>query len=119
MHLLISQHTPGRFMPEHEVVALNANFTKWKQERAAGLIGTEPFLYYSVEQITKQYGLTDEQVRYGITDHPNDGGIDAIYCLAGKNHALLRDDIDIKIGAADALRIMIFQVRVLAFGDRL
>ncbi len=47
-------------MPEHEVVALNANL-------AAGLTSIEPFLYYSVEQFTKQYGLTDEQERYGIT----------------------------------------------------
>jgi len=98
-------------MPEHDVVALNANFKTWCKERASGLTTIEPFLYYTVEHITKQYNLTDEQVQYGITDHPNDGGVDAIYCLAGKTNVLLRDDISTKITSADTVRIMVFQVK--------
>lgn len=67
-------------MSQHDVLALNANFENWKKERTSG-ITVEPFLYYSVEHITKLYNLTDDQVRYGITDRANDGGIDALYCL--------------------------------------
>ena len=98
-------------MPEHDVIAINANFEAWKRARASGLKNIEPFLYYAVEHITKQYNLTDEQVQYGITDHGNNGGIDAIYCLAGKTNVLLRDDIDSKISSADTIRIIVFQVK--------
>lgn len=98
-------------MPEHDVVALNANFETWQKDRALGLKTIEPFLYYAVEHITKQYNLTDEQVQYGITDAPNDGGIDALYCLAGKTNVLIRDDMSIKFGSADTIRIMVFQVK--------
>lgn len=96
-------------MSQHEVLALNANFQNWKNTRAAGLGETEPFLYYSVEHITKQYGLTDEEVSYGITDHPNDGGIDAIYCMAGKKNILIRDDVATRIDGAETIRILLFQ----------
>lgn len=98
-------------MAEHEVVSLNANFEDWKKDRAVGLKSVEPFLYYAVEHITKQYNLLDEDVQYGITDDPNDGGIDAIYCLAGKRNVLLREGVSTKIASADAIRIMVFQVK--------
>jgi hypothetical protein len=64
-------------MPEHHVISLQTNFERWQKERAVGL-KVQPFLYYSVEHITKQYDLTDEDIKYGITDHANDGGIDAV-----------------------------------------
>jgi AIPR protein len=98
-------------MAEHQVVALNANFNDWTKDRAVGLQGIQPFLYYSVEQITKQYNLLDDDVQYGITDDPNDGGIDAFYCLAGKKNILIRDDIDRKIVGVDSIRIMVFQTK--------
>lgn len=89
-------------MSQHEVLALNTNFDNWKRDRASGLTDVEPFLYYVVENITKAYNLTDEQVRYGITDHPNDGGIDALYCLAGKASTPIRDDAKTPIGGLGA-----------------
>jgi hypothetical protein len=95
-------------MSQHDVLALNANFENWKRERASG-ITVEPFLYYSVEHITKLYNLTDDQVRYGITDRANDGGIDALYCLAGRSNTLIRDDAPIPAHGIDGIRIMIFQ----------
>ncbi len=101
----------GRTMSEHEVLALNTNFENWKRDRASGLTDVEPFLYYTVEQITKTHNLTDEQVRYGITDHPNDGGIDAVYFLAGKAGVPIRDDSKVPEMGLDAIRILIFQVK--------
>ncbi len=96
-------------MSQHEVIALDANFENWKRDRATG-ISVEPFLYYSVEHITKAHNLTDEQVSYGITDRSNDGGIDALYCLAGKASTLIRDDAKIP-GGLDSIRVLIFQVK--------
>src|ERR1035437_5434363 len=101
----------GPKMSQHEVLALDTNFDNWKRDRAAGFTAVEPFLYYSVEHITKMHNLTDEQVRYGITDDPNDGGIDALYCLAGKASAPIRDDSTMPVGGLDAIRVMIFQVK--------
>src|SRR5579872_7126707 len=95
-------------MAEHEVIALEVNFKSWKKDRANGL-KVEPFLYYSVEHITKRFNLTDEDVKYGITDHPNDGGIDAIYCLAGKSNMLIRDNVKSKLSGTDSIRIMVLQ----------
>ena len=95
-------------MSQHDVLALDANFENWKKERASGLT-VEPFLYYSVEHITKLYNLTDDQVRYGITDRSNDGGIDAIYCLAGRSNMLIRDDAPTPAHGIDGIRVMVFQ----------
>lgn len=97
-------------MSEHEVLALDANYETWKRERASG-ISVEPFLYYSVEQITKRFNLTDEQIQYGITDHANDGGIDAIYCLAGNSNILIKDDAKANFANIDSIRVLVFQVK--------
>ena len=97
-------------MPEHDVIALQANFEAWQKDRAKGL-KVEPFLYYTVENITKEYDLTDEEVIYGITDHPDDGGIDALYFMAGKAHRLIRDDLPFRLDGADFIRIMVFQAK--------
>ena len=48
---------------------------------------------------------------YGITDDPNDGGIDALFCLAGKAATQVRDDTTTPTGGLDAIRIMAFQVK--------
>ena len=101
----------SRSMSQHEVLALNTNFDNWKRDRASGLTDVEPFLYYAVESITKAHNLTDEQVRYGITDHANDGGVDAFYCLAGKASTPIRDDARTPVGGLDAIHIMVFQVK--------
>lgn len=98
-----------RPLAEHEVVALEVSFAAWLKERAVGL-KVVPFLYYSVEHITKQFDLTDEEINYGITDHSNDGGIDALYCLAGKSNKLIRDDIRVRT-STDSIRIMVFQCK--------
>ena len=97
-------------MSEHEVLALDSNFETWKRERASG-IAVEPYLYYAVEHITKRYTLTDEQVQYGITDDFNDGGIDAVYCLAGKANIMITDELQAPLSGIDTIRVMIFQVK--------
>ncbi|HEY5329509.1 MAG TPA: hypothetical protein VIJ79_06475 [Acidobacteriaceae bacterium] len=53
-------------MSEHEVAILDANFETWTRERGRGL--KEPFLYYVLEHLTKRLNLTDEVLKYGVTD---------------------------------------------------
>jgi hypothetical protein len=63
-------------MSQNDVIVLNANFATW-QQRATG-VKVDPWLYYCIEQFVKQYGLSDEEIQYGITDGGSDGGADAI-----------------------------------------
>lgn len=95
-------------MSNNEIIQLDANFTKWKNSSGVGLRAVEPFLFYSVDNILKQYNLSFEDVRYGITDHPNDGGIDAFYILANRN-TVVRDDLDLAASGTDRLRLILFQ----------
>jgi len=95
-------------MSNNEILQLDANFTDWKATSGAGLTGVEPFLYYSVDHILKNYNLPVEDVKYGITDHPNDGGIDAFYILANRN-TVVRDGLEIGKSGTDRLRIILFQ----------
>src|SRR3712207_2319946 len=62
-------------MGYNDLVALNANFENWKQDRAQGLI-VDPFLFYCVEQFVKPFDLSDEEILDGITDGSHDGGVD-------------------------------------------
>ena len=70
----------------------------------------DPFLYYVLDQILKPFNLSDEEIRYGITDGGNDGGIDAIYLFANRN-TLIRDDVDLKASGTFKIRIVIVQVK--------
>jgi hypothetical protein len=97
-------------MSQNEILHLEANFGDWKAKRAPGLKGVEPFLYYTIEQVLKPYNLEDVDIRYGITDHPNDGGIDAIYFIANRN-TLVRDDLDIATSGTRNVRLLIMQAK--------
>src|SRR5262249_4114086 len=83
----------GARMRQNDKIVLDANFTTWKP-RMDGVKGIDPWLYYCVEQFVKTFGLSDEEIQYGITDGPNDGGADAIYFLV--NHGVLvQEDTDL------------------------
>jgi hypothetical protein len=95
-------------MSQNEIIQLDANFARWKTTSGAGLKSVEPFLFYAVDNILKPYNLPFEDVRYGITDHANDGGIDALYILANRN-TMVRDNLDLAASGTDRLRLIIFQ----------
>ena len=80
-------------MGQNDVIALSSNFENWKEERSVGLTDVSPFTYYCVEHFLKPYDLGDEDILYGITDGPNDGGVDALYVITSRR-LLVRDDID-------------------------
>jgi hypothetical protein len=74
-------------MSHNDVLHLEAHFSNWKNSRGVGLVETDPFLYYALDQLLKPYNLEDEEIRYGIVDKGNDGGVDALYLFA--NHKTL------------------------------
>lgn len=97
-------------MSHNDVLHLEAHFSNWKDSRGAGLSDVDPFVYYSLEQILKPYNLEDEEIRYGIVDQGNDGGIDALYLFA--NHkTLIRDDADLKSSGTAKVHIVVVQVK--------
>lgn len=96
-------------MGQNDILALEANFTNWVNERAAGLKNIDPFLYYCVENYMKPFDLTDDEIQFGITDGGNDGGVDAIYFLVGKK--LVRDDTDLDPKRTSKVRLVIMQVK--------
>jgi hypothetical protein len=61
-----------------------------------------------VDNILKSYNLAFEDVRYGITDHASDGGIDAFYIFANRN-TVVRDGLDLVTSGTDRLQLVLFQ----------
>ena len=51
------------------------------------------FEFFSAEQITKDYSLTDEEILSGIVDGEHDGGIDAVYVFV--NGDLIGEDPEV------------------------
>ena len=69
-------------MGQNEVIALEANFEKWKTTRFSGAKKLfNAFEYYSIEQFLRPYGLSDSQLQSGLIGAPKDGGVDALYML--------------------------------------
>jgi AIPR protein len=100
----------GGRMSQNDILHLEAHFSNWKTGRGAGLVETDPFLYYALEQLLKPYNLEDEEIRYGIVDQGNDGGIDALYLFANHKN-LIRDDADLRSSGTSRIHIVIAQIK--------
>jgi len=98
-------------MSQNDIVALDANYKNWKEERAIGLVAEiDPFVYYCVEQFLKPYDVSDEEILYGITDGGNDGGTDAVYFFV--NGVLVREDTKIDTKSdKPRVNVVIFQMK--------
>jgi hypothetical protein len=48
-----------------DIKALEANFTKWREDRAPTLAESKAFEVYSIEQILKDADLSDDEMRAG------------------------------------------------------
>ena len=97
-------------MSQNDVLHLEVNFSDWRGNRGAGLTGIDLFLYYSLDNLLKPFNLSDEEIKYGIIDQGNDGGVDALYLFANHN-TLIRDDIDLKAAGTSRIHIVIVQVK--------
>lgn len=96
-------------MSQNDLIALESNFSNWTAERGAGLTSVDPFVYYCVEHFLKAFHLNDEDIIYGITDGPNDGGVDAIYFVVDRRN-LVRDDTTFESTEASKINLVIIQV---------
>ena len=95
-------------MPSNDIIVLDAHYSNWLATRAAGI--DAPFVYYCAEQFLKPHDPTDEDIQYGITDGPNDGGVDAIYFIADRNE-FIRDDTDLGERRPTKARLVIMQTK--------
>ena len=95
-------------MPSNDIIVLNAHYENWLNSRASGV--DAPFVYYCAEQFLKPHDPNDEDIQYGITDGPNDGGVDAIYFIADR-HEFIRDDTELGNRQPTKARLLIVQTK--------
>ena len=101
----------GAIMSDNDRILLDANFKNWLEGRGAGLTKSiAPFTYYVLEQFLKPYDPNDDDIAYGITDGPNDGGVDAIYFLINRS-TFVQDDTNVDSRSITKIRIIIIQLK--------
>src|SRR5438105_13083450 len=101
----------GHRMSDNDRLVLDSSFATWVAGRGAGLPEhLDPFTYYVVEQFLKPYDPNDDDIIYGITDGPDDGGVDAIYFILNRS-GFVRDDTAVNFRDVTKVRIVIFQVK--------
>ena len=96
-------------MSANDLIALDANYSEWRAGRGPDI--EHPFAYYCVEQFLKPYAPTDEDIEYGITDGPNDGGVDGIYFLIDRDE-FIRDDSNTSDRKPIKVSLLIFPSKV-------
>jgi hypothetical protein len=79
----------GRAMSAHEVKLFEANFNVWKTERAAGLTESKAFERYVIEQVLKDFDLSNDAIESGDCGAEDDGGVDAVYLFMNNTHIAL------------------------------
>ena len=73
-------------MAKNDVVLIDGILYDYRMGKDIG----EKFEYFSIEQILKDYDLSEEELETGIVDEGNDGGIDGIYYFL--NDRLIYED---------------------------
>jgi hypothetical protein len=96
-------------MSKNDAIVLKTNFENWK-ERAQGLVGIDPWLYFCLEQFLKPFVLDDEETQFGLTEGGNDGGADGIYIVANQRQ-LVTEDTSLEMKSISKIRVIIFQVK--------
>lgn len=76
-------------MSAHEVKLFEANFNVWKTERAAGLTESKAFERYVIEQVLKDFDLSNDAIESGDCGAGDDGGVDAVYLFMNNTHIAL------------------------------
>jgi hypothetical protein len=108
--IALQQDVGAQKMSSNDAIVLKANFIEWKQQRAAGLNGIDPWVYYAISQFVKPYELNDEEIQYGLTEGGNDGGADGLYFIV--NHRILvKDDNVIDPKSVTSVRVIVIQVK--------
>jgi hypothetical protein len=66
-------------MSTHEVKLFEANFNVWKSDRGTGLSDSKAFERYVIEQVLKDFDLSNDAIESGDLGAEDDGGVDAFY----------------------------------------
>jgi hypothetical protein len=99
-----------RPMAANDVIALEANFTGWKNNRFPNPAkGDNPFEYYCIEQFARSFDLGDSQLKAGMVGAGGDGGIDAFYIFANGDMVDSETEIDPK--ETPEFKLLIMQVK--------
>jgi hypothetical protein len=76
-------------MSAHEVKLFEANFNVWKTDRGAGLSDSKAFERYVIEQVLKDFDLSDDAIESGDLGAGDDGGVDAVFLFMNNTHIAL------------------------------
>ena len=76
-------------MSAHEVKLFEANFNVWKSDRGAGLKDSKAFERYVIEQVLKDFDLSNDAIESGDCGAADDGGVDAVYLFMNNTHIAL------------------------------
>lgn len=79
----------GAVMSSHEVKLFEANFKVWKADFGAGLTDSKAFERYVIEQVLKDFDLSNDAIESGDCGAPDDGGVDAVYLFMNNTHIAL------------------------------
>jgi hypothetical protein len=79
----------GFAMSAHEVKLFEANFNVWKSDRGAGLEDSKVFERYVIEQVLKDFDLSNDAIESGDCGAADDGGVDAVYLFMNNTHIAL------------------------------
>jgi len=97
-------------MSKNEEVALDANFTGWREKRfPAPPKDINVFEYYCIEQFLRPYDLSDSQHKTGLVGGTKDGGVDALYMLV--NGELIDAESELDPKTSNTVKLLIMQVK--------
>ncbi len=92
-------------MSEIDLRALETNFENWRSDRVPTLNPDRAFERYCIEQILKDYNLTDDEVSAGHCGDRDDGGVDGIYFFAGNK--LITQEVEVPEAASTAQLVIV------------
>ncbi len=98
-------------MGGNEQLALDANFSNWKNKRALELSKEiNQFEYYCLENYLRDWVDTDEELKSGMVNGSKDGGVDGMYFFV--NRELVSDSTQ-PIDPATVLKtaLLLFQIK--------
>ena len=76
-------------MSLHEVKLFEANFNVWKTDRGVGLTESKAFERYVIEQVLKDFDLSNDAIESGDCGAQDDSGVDAVYLFMNNTHIAL------------------------------
>ncbi|MEO8007770.1 MAG: hypothetical protein ABI728_04530, partial [Betaproteobacteria bacterium] len=87
-------------MTQLDIKALEANYERWRTDRAPNLAETEAFERFAIEQVLKDADLEDDEIQPGNFGGADDGGVDAMYFFI--NNRLNQDETEVPEQALSA-----------------